>query len=177
MAYTEPTQRATNYLVSASVYNTDLVDNISNLNSRTAVLEGVGVHKVVLKTADETVNNSAALQADDELIIPVTANYTYGFKVFLVVGSSDAAADIKFGWTVPAGTTMLWHNITSIVSADQTDDISVDLGAGIYVIELSGKITVDSTAGNVTLTWAQNTATAADTVIGIGSHIVYYRLA
>ncbi len=56
----------------------------------------------VTKTANQTVNNSAVLQNDNELLFTIGANETWVFNIdFSAI--SQTTPDIKFAMTAPGG--------------------------------------------------------------------------
>lgn len=145
--------------------------NFSNLN---------GQVKIIYKTATETVNNSTTLQNDNELILPVLANEVWVFKLSVLYRSATTP-DIKFGWTVPAGTTMSWAlNDTAQAVFDESGAGQV-AGAGSSTTSIAGNVNgiifVGSTAGNVNLQWAQNVLEVSDTKVLLGSNIIATKLA
>lgn len=155
---------------------------------------GVEWTTYIEKSADETVNNSATLQDDDHLVLPVAANGVYFFEATLFY-STNATADLKLGWSVPAGATMVWGrghaassgaagfhtaNASGSVTALPTQASTIDVAGGAsppYMFFTAGLITVSSTAGNATLQWAQNTADVSDTKVLKGSFIRFRRTA
>ncbi len=134
----------------------------------------------VYKAADETVNNSATLQNDDALIIPVAANEVWAFKIHIPY-RSGTTPDIKFGWSVPSGATMLWDTETGYDGGPYNESqTALGGGAGASTtstISFWGTIFVSSTSGNVVLQWAQNTQNASDTKVLKGAHIIAHKLA
>ena len=128
----------------------------------------------VVKTVDETVNNSDTLQADDELLIPVLANKTYLVEVRLI-GISFGTTAHKIGWTVPAGASFLWMpwgqsdagGVTPSKGAADTQ--AYDGIASGKVFSASGLLIVGANAGNLALIWGQNSAAVGDTKFLIGS--------
>ena len=144
--------------------------------------------KVVRKTADETVNNSVALQDDDHLSFAIGANETWvGQVVIFYLG--NATADLKTALTIPAGASIM---VTSI-SARTSDEVVVaggkatpvsgsDFAIGAsatlhFAALLHFSIANAGTAGTVQLQWAQNVATVADTTVKAGSHILARKVA
>lgn len=149
---------------------------------------------LVVKAADESVDNSAVLQDDDELVFAATANKTYMIEVRLLLTTATTAPDWKFGWTVPAGAVIYWApewvNIsgsvqgvwaglavsTNAVTLPTTGTVSfggttVGLVHGVHFFAL---LTMGSTAGNIQLQWSQNTQTAsAACVVKAGSMLRY----
>ena len=125
----------------------------------------------VRKTSDETVNNSNTLQDDDDLVIAVGANEVWYFEALLLC-SSNTTADYKFNVTVPSGATLTWV-LLGPLNTDDTPSVSAgagiagnqDIGGAAVRIMIRGMLRVSSTAGNLQLQWAQNTANASDTKV------------
>ena len=138
----------------------------------------------VIKTADETVNNSNALQNDNELLFAVGVNSEWIFQIKIGYISA-AAADIKFAITIPAAATLAWTQSTYLdvagsaaagawVTASGTSAVSIGAAAD-RGITISGSVITAGTAGNVQLQWAQSTADVSDTKVLLGSHIIYHK--
>lgn len=133
----------------------------------------------VRKAADETVNNSATSQNDNELTFAIGPGEEWVGEVVLFV-SGDGTADFRAALSVPPGASALYANhgprlADTIVIADPyatSGDLS-NMGAAttgaLHVIRFS--VVNGSTAGSVTLQWAQRTATVADTTLKAGSYI------
>lgn len=135
--------------------------------------------QVIRKTADETVNNSTALQNDDELLLPILANEIWEFEV-LIIAESSAAADIKTAITVPAGATLKSIGIgrdqaNATITASSTAAWTAENINGIITI-LKGIVINGANAGNVTLQWAQQAAEVSDTKVLTNSCILAHRL-
>lgn len=132
--------------------------------------------------ADQTVNNSVALAAT-AISLSVDANTVYELNGFLAYNTSQAA-DAQVGWTVPSGASMQWTldslftNVTSgagtvyrsLLTAAQPA-IAGGPGSANAVARPIGTVTTGSTAGLVTLTFAQNTADPTDSKLFAGSWI------
>ncbi|MBI3335791.1 MAG: hypothetical protein HY001_04835 [Candidatus Portnoybacteria bacterium] len=138
----------------------------------------------VRKTVDETVNNSATLQNDDELFLPMAANETWFFNLFIQhIGNSTA--DFKLTLTVPSGATINWNfsgvSYSEIDAFAVTDSVTTSGGSpgvnpgatntGARIVPITGVVINGSTAGNLQLQWAQNTATAVDTKVLTNSYL------
>lgn len=136
------------------------------------------------KTVDETVNNNATAQADDVLFWSVAANTTYRFFVDLAY-NSNATADLRIGWTAPAGATMLWTAMGLDTGlgflASGNNAIGAVLGLGgdgtERMAKLSGIFTTVGTAGTLTFVWAQLAANVSNTIVRAGSHGVLTKIA
>jgi hypothetical protein len=133
----------------------------------------------VRKVNDETVNNSATLQADDQLILAVAASTTYRFILRLII-NTNATADFKTQFTFPSGTTMSYDAFTgsnpdtaasSLQGPSTQATISAFSGvAADQTLILEGWIITSTTAGSMGLTWAQNTANVSNTVVKTNSY-------
>ena len=137
--------------------------------------------KVVLKTADETVNNNNSTQADDALLVALGANETWILRYFIKY-NSNTTADFRYNIAVPSGTTynalfqgdndsgpLFYHRTTG-------DENVAGKGAD-WAFTVNVVVKTSSTAGNVVLHWAQWVANASDTKVLLGSNIVAHRLA
>jgi hypothetical protein len=134
--------------------------------------------KCIYKSADETVNNSTALQDDNHLIIPVGANEVWAFTMELII-TTNATPDIKMGWSVPSATTMIWTRGDGLGGDGATEATTLTYSGALSAdnFQLHGTIFVGATPGNVVFQWAQNTLEVSDTKVLKGSHIIAHRLA
>lgn len=128
------------------------------------------------KTSDETVNNSTTLQDDNELFVSVAANQVY--KLHLMVGySSGTTPDFKINFSLPSGATMPRSSfITGGTGAavqhgtfTGASVVGIDGQGSDASLQIWGTVVMGSTAGTVTLQWAQNTLNASDTIVRSGS--------
>jgi hypothetical protein len=147
---------------------------------------------VVRKVANEVVNNSATLQADNELAFPVRANRTYRFRCALFYDASTTE-DIKVGFDVPASSTLAFGqlgpatassgNSGSVSFAAGTTDATqvANLGgAGVgtrIMATFEGTVAVGATAGELRVVWSQANAGATDTTVYAGSYLDVERVA
>lgn len=129
------------------------------------------------KSVNETVNNSATLQDDNDLVWAVAASVVYRLNVYLAY-NSNSTADLRVGWSVPSGTTMVWHamGLDSALgfSASGNWNQGSVLGFGgdstDRFVHLAGLVTTSTTTGNLVLRWAQLTANASNTNLLTGSY-------
>ena len=130
----------------------------------------------VIKSADETVNNSAALQNDNHLTFAVDANDEWTFR-FVVQAQSGVTPGLQFAVTAPSGATCDISFIDAegaVTSSNVACGVSSGLLAGngvTDVYEITGSVRNGATAGNVTLQWAQQTADASNTTVYAGSYL------
>lgn len=152
--------------------------NIDNSFTKLSQLQDV---KVVRKSANEIVNNSAVLQDDNELLFPVLANEIWTGYILLLT-SGNNTADLKVNLTGPAGSTIRWTGIYVDVAGAtrKTSDLDGDIqayGQDNYLnVLINFTIINGAVAGNLTLQWAQNTADLSDTTVLANSHIYAHRL-
>ena len=153
--------------------------NLDNLETQYDSAMGDIIHHI-LKTANETVNNSVVLQNDNELVIAVAANEVLLIDL-LIYYVSDAAQDFKFAFTVPVAATLT--GITRLGTASDfnyNDDMTGAHARTVanandkyihYLMHYIGGVN----AGNVQLQWAQNAAVVADTIVYAGSYMIGFK--
>lgn len=141
---------------------------------------GASVGKTVIKSANEIQNNvinpTATLQDDDELMFPIAANESWAFR-FVVQANVGATPDIKFAVTAPSGATCtvsLIDTEAAVSNANLGCGVSTGLVTGNNTddtYEIVGSVANSTTAGNVTLQWAQNSANATSITVYSGSYV------
>lgn len=143
-----------------------------------------GAPTTIFKTSEAQKKNSSDVLADDDtLTFAVAANKTYNFKI-VAHFVSNTTADVKFALTGPASPTRVtftpWIASTSAVALFVQLDTAFGTSRGWSsypasdgTIIIEGVFTNGANAGNVTLQWAQNTSTAVDTYVKIGSFLQY----
>lgn len=144
----------------------------------------MGIPLYVAKSGDETVNNSAALQNDDHLIVAVEANAVYECRLH-VVYTSNATPGYQMDFTAPAGATLSgWTllcrvgGVTTAVVATAAAGSTGLQGTGADVpLDAWGRLVTSSTAGNFQYRWAQSSANASNTITRSGSFLVLRRVA
>jgi hypothetical protein len=153
----------------------------------TAPASGGVIPKIVRKSANETVNNSAALQDDDELLLALAANEVWEFEA-LVDYDSGTTPDFKVAFTVPVGATLRWaspgcsdgsgtiYGGSQVTSSGGTRAF-IGTGVGTLILaRLVGKVINGANAGNLQLQWAQSTAAGSDTTVHANSTLKCWRL-
>jgi hypothetical protein len=145
---------------------------------------------VIIKAVDESVTSSTVLQADNELVMAVAANTDYFVECFLIY-SADPAGDIKTDWDAPTGATMDWVADAITQSAAATlDQVSrtaqsvsgtpshggITNNATVLVALHKGILRVGATAGNLTLTWAQQVSSASASFVRANSTLIVTRI-
>lgn len=138
---------------------------------------------VTYKTADETLNNNAALQDDNHLTLPLEAGLVHLFDFFLYISMNTGG--IQFAVNGPALTNLRLSGVGAeaanpFTSSSQNAYNAVALtvapaGAATGFAHLSGYVVV-SAAGNLVLRWAQAAAVANNTVLQQGSWFRMFRL-
>lgn len=146
--------------------------------SGTATSVGLTFARVV-KSVDQTLANDTTLQNDDELTFNINANKNYqGMLIFY--NTCPNAANFKIAFTVPSGATMdgldygqlSGGNAISIL--DLTSAQVIDSNTDPRVIIYNFKINNGSTAGAVTLQWAQNVIDVGINTVLMASSIIVY---
>lgn len=151
---------------------------------------GIGGSASAVKTADTPRISTTALAADPHLAIAVTPG-TYRLTAMLVY-EGDAAADLKLGWTAPAGTTGAWwpggpdSSMNALAYATRwgaSSDVGATnipvgcIGAGSVLACCPVGTVIVTTAGTLTLAWAQQVSTAVNTILHAGSWMTLQKIA
>jgi len=121
----------------------------------------------VVQAADlAATQSSTTLQNDASLVFTPAINNTFVFDAWLPVDYSNATANLKIGFTIPAGA-----SIGALVVAGGASPCSITVSGGscsvttgnaaYAMIQIHGAVIMGATAGNVQLQFAQNTSTAA----------------
>lgn len=139
--------------------------------------------------ADQTRNNSTAFLASPDLVFPVTAGVFYAFDS-LIMYDTDATADFKHEWLLPAGSgisiatwtsTITGTAVDSVVAHDVLTGFSFASGGVALGTVMSccprGIIAVGGTSGTLTIRFAQNVATAINTKLKLGSWVELTKVA
>ena len=139
----------------------------------------------IRKSTDQSVTSSTTFVNDSVLTWPVDANVNYLWEMNLVY-TGAAAADIKIGWGVPAGALASWSAAgLDAALAYQNFGNQSESSTGVFgcmsttlgrLIQIAGYLSVDSTCGNFTLRFAQNSSNASPTVMRAGSAGILYRV-
>lgn len=146
---------------------------------------------MVAKPSATTRISNATLAADPHLVLTLQASYTYVIRGVMYV-SSGTTPDAQFALSFPAGATTPFGGVRMVTtSAGATGDVDVgaytsatsgtsNLGVGgsggTQTTLIEATIVMSTTAGDVTVLWAQNTNTASNTVLETGSHLMAYRI-
>jgi hypothetical protein len=145
-------------------------------------INSVPVWTSVIKTADESLTGNNTYQDDDALTFAVAANTKYRFRL-VVFYTAATAGDIKFQLTGPSSPTVFYSALfaqgpdaTSLGtvnwSAFSTSQAILAASNQPGMIWIEGILHNGANAGNVTLQWAQNTASGTTTVRA-GSYVEY----
>jgi hypothetical protein len=135
------------------------------------------------KPSDDSSTTSTTLKNDAHLLFPGLPINTRWILTSNVWYYADSTADIKVGWSGPAGATLLWnlgglYNLATGASdvdyhgAQSISGTDVAGGAGAptppLIMRPSGLLTVGGTSGTLQFRWAANVTTAngVDTLAG-----------
>ena len=131
--------------------------------------------KVVEKTADETVNNSATLQADDHLLFATGTNETWVILYVLRIVSTTVA-DFKFGLTIPSGAdeSSAMHGSIGVGFGASFGNQTAGVG-GESPVFVYATVRIAGTSGNITLKWGQATAETSNTQVKQRSCLIAWK--
>jgi hypothetical protein len=137
----------------------------------------------IIKSVDQTVNNSSTLVNDDELTVALSANkrYMIWMNVFFV---SSNTPDFKCSLTLPSGTTqkVISNDLHGFSTSEGfTDDPTTTTVQSLTItaefsLIFQGYVLTSGTAGNLTLQWAQASADASDTDVKAGSSLIVFEV-
>ncbi len=131
------------------------------------------------KATTETLASSTVLQDDNELFFAVAANETWHFTFNLNADPGSGSKDFKFAITAPSGATCVYgydsqggatNSATGTSTCGTALQTTVSItGARLWII--SGTVANGSTAGNVTLQWAQALSSVTASSVFVGSDL------
>jgi hypothetical protein len=137
--------------------------------------------QIAYKTADESVVSSTTLQADDHLTLSVEANSYYEFELFFIFSSPSNIPGIKMQIDGPASSVVggLWNKSYNGTMETDVDEGSTSMSATHSIItswrdeaiKVTGFIYTAGTAGNLALSWAQNTSDSNAVTVYKGSFL------
>jgi len=168
--------------------------SISSITHEQGITQGANVCAV--KASDETVNNSATLQDDAELVLAAKVREIWDIEYILIIEQDNAGANFKCAIDIPSGgiTSMAMgpdddgsagtaatgsggvgaYNHTGAVTGQEHAILHAIQTGGVVVIK--AVVWIGATAGDIQLTWAQNGATVADTKVLAGSTMIGRRI-
>lgn len=178
MGFTAPVTRATDFLVTAVIWNAEHVENFN-----TAVM-----HLINRKTSDQPVTSSTVLVDCTSLVLPVLANEVWQFD-FNIVYDAGSTGDIKFAFTFPASgridanaawlsagvtaTVLAWTGTTTPTAAASAFGTTPDRS----FLPIRGIFTNSTNAGNLQLQFAQNTSDGTASTVRANSTVWGVKLA
>ncbi len=153
------------------------------------IIGSIGSIQYATKSANTVRTNTAVVANDPDLFIPMSANQTWELNGELDFTNPANNIDCKIAFTIPTGSTMKIM-FTGIQDAGgnaiqgngqlQASGVSrtVAINAAVStLITIRGIISTSSSSGDVTLKWAQGTASAANsTTLNSGSYLKIIRV-
>ena len=144
---------------------------------------------IAVKPADTNRNTTTTLADDPDLVIPVTSGATYDINSFIIYsGSPSGTGDLKYTFTVPAGSSGRYSPIRQNLAGQYTGwalNLWTDVdsantngtGAGQFVsLFVKGILITGGSAGNLTFRWAQNTSSGTNTIVRANSFLQAQRI-
>ena len=146
------------------------------------------------KTADESVASSTTLQDDNHLTFSIGASEEWVGRLELSAGALLGTTGIKVTLTAPSGATAeydaigITYDVTGTTHTggsgrSTTLGTAIDLVAGVFSSINSAKVIMNfwilnsTTAGSITLQFAQSTSDVTAVTLLKGSHLVAHRVA
>lgn len=153
---------------------------------------GAAAMALVLKTvATGRISNTTAA-ADPDLRLPVAVGERWLGQMYVWYNGA-VAADLKVHLEIPAGASGIWGvnglaiaattfsgDVTTESTTDFASGTPISVGGGVIDIPvlllIPFTVTVGTTAGNLTLFWAQRVSTASLVTVQANSYIQAFRL-
>lgn len=142
----------------------------------------------VTKSSATSITSSTTLVDDPHLTLPVDASTTYMVNMVLRADGATAG-DIKFQFTVPSGAKFYGSAHSLNGTATDTSSLLLDaitetlpkgygvLSGTVTAINVSGILVTATTAGALTVQWAQNVSNGTPTRVNLGSYLDLVRKA
>lgn len=155
-------------------------------------LSGVGynVPNIIRKTADFPRVSTVAVADDPEITFAAEANSVYFVQTYLIY-TAAAAGDLRYAWSVPAGTSgVRWVLGEAISGSDYTSttmrtsahSVTTEVVVGGHTVGLSSGamdtaiFTTGGTAGNITLRVGQGTSSTDATTLRANTVTIYRKV-
>jgi hypothetical protein len=140
-----------------------------------------GVPLVAFKSADEARASTTTLANDGEIKVPLLANRNYVWFSHLGFKGAASGGDFKWSWDVPVGAflrySVKYRNLSGVLFDDAWttggDIFAADsTGTGVNKdIDMMGAVQVGATAGNLQLTWSQDSSSGTSTTLLVRSMV------
>jgi hypothetical protein len=156
------------------------------ISTSNQLFSGLTDIKRIAKAAPETVNNSAVMQNDNELLFAMGANQVW-FVIYQLLFDSSVGADLQNQISLPVGAVFRAFQIRtaadgSVGVGSYIEGIPSGLtGNGVGTARVShvciGIVVNGANAGNFQIQWAQNLAEVSNTTVNANSYIIGIKLA
>jgi hypothetical protein len=129
------------------------------------------------KTTSTSRNTTTTRTADPDLTLAVEADALYTGDFMIIYSSTSTTPGLNWAFTVPAGATGYYTYSAGQTTTDTNITFPIASGGGPPTVSgtlgLNGKLWLDtsSTAGNLTVAWAQLVSNAANVTLEAGSYI------
>lgn len=141
---------------------------------------------VAYKAADQLAPvSSTVMQNDVALLATLVANAVFTHDLY-VPYRTDPAADLKIGWTLPAGATSVasveyWDTATAQQRGQITSTPTAGFAVGGFGADLfarfKGTIFTGATPGTMQIVWAANAVHASQAIVRTGATLAITRIA
>ncbi|ANT41094.1 hypothetical protein BI024_gp24 [Streptomyces phage Nanodon] len=135
-------------------------------------INGVGGIQAAWKTAATSRTSTTTATADPHLVLSTVANGVY--EVELNLAWTNGGGGLRVTWTGPSGATLVWTDNDGYGFQAISNVCTFNATTGATI---KGLLRNSSSAGNLTMLWAQNTSNAAGTSLASGCYLKLTRLA
>ena len=133
--------------------------------------------QVITKVSDQTKNSDITIAADSEVVIALEASTPYTWYSG-VVTNGDPTADMDITYTIPTGTTGFWnrYNVGAALARSYASEQLLTQNDDNRLWGSYGQLLTSTTAGNLSLAWAQNVSNANGTTMKAGTYLVVTKM-
>ena len=150
------------------------VEGAWSTETATFSLLGPGTQKV-RKPLNESVSDSTVQQSDNDLRLALSSDTVYIVDGVLFATSTSGVPDLTIGFEVPTDSTLTIGYVNQVdeeVLMENATSSRIAIQANIpRSVHFKGTVTTSSTAGDLTLRWAQATANSNSTTVMEGSYM------
>ncbi len=148
-----------------------------------STIQAITAHKVVRKTAAQSVISSTTLVSDTHFLFTIGASEVWAFDIYAPI-TMGVTGQIKIAITNPVGATLELNGLlagagTAAYGNTQTTATGVALSTILTsgMLHVHGTVVNSTTAGTVQFQWAQAASEAVNTTLLINSVMIAHRIA
>jgi len=136
---------------------------------------GLSNLEIIVKPLDTRRTEDIVVSDDPDIQAELLANRTYGLKMDIFMGTLTTVPDMKWIWSIPAGSTISWTDSAngsgvSLINGEVERVIQGAADPTLKWVQVNGIIKVVG-AGDLILQWAQNNSNTDFTDLKAGTSL------